>query len=267
MNEIILGDNLSILKTIPNESINLCYTDPPFNSKKLQTRNKIKAIPSDDGNLGFAGDRYKRSIEGKYGSFDDSFEDYIGFMVPRLKEAYRVLKPTGSMYLHVDYREVHYLKIEMDKIFGRDNFLGELIWSFDFGAISRKKWTMKHNNILYYVKDKNNYTFNFDKIPRIPYKAPGLAGPIKAAKGKIVKSVWEETIVPTNSYEKQGYATQKPLRILNRIVEVSSNPGDLCLDFFAGSGSFGQACLNLGRDYILIDSNPEAIKIMQSRLK
>jgi len=265
MNQIIQADNFEQLKAIPDNIIDLIYIDPPYNSGHKQTRNKIKTELSENGNIGFGGDKYERIIEGKYGSFDDSFEDYIGFMVPRLKEAYRILKFTGSMYLHVDYREVHYLKIEMDKIFGRENFLGELIWSFDYGAISRKKWTMKHNNILYYVKDKNNYTFNFDKIPRIPYKAPGLAGPVKAARGKIVKSVWEETIVPTNGKEKQGYATQKPLRILNRIVEVSSNPGDLCLDFFAGSGSFGQACLNNKRSFIMIDSNLEAINVMKKR--
>jgi site-specific DNA-methyltransferase (adenine-specific) len=204
------------------------------------------------------------TIKNKF--FEDSFDNYLDFLIPRLKEAYRILKPNGTMYLHLDYREIHYAKIEMDKIFGRNNFLGEIIWAFDFGAISRKKWTMKHNNILYYVKNKDNYTFNFDKIPRVPYLAPGLAGFDKAAIGKIVKSVWFETIVGTNSKEKCNYATQKPLRILNRIVEVSSNPGDLCMDFFAGSGSFGEACKNLGREFILIDSNPEAIGIMKKRL-
>jgi site-specific DNA-methyltransferase (adenine-specific) len=267
MNKIIFGDNLGILKTIPDNSIDLIYTDPPFNTKTKQTRNKIKAVLSDNGLVGFSGDKYNRVIEGQYGSFEDTFDDFIGFLVPRLKEAHRILKSNGSMYLHLDYREVHYIKVEMDKIFGRENFLGELIWAFDYGAISRKKWTMKHNNILYYVKDKDNYTFNFDKIPRIPYKAPGLAGPVKAARGKIIKSVWQETIVCTNSKEKQNYSTQKPLRILNRIVEVSSNPGDICLDFFAGSGSFGQACLNNNREFIMIDSNPEAINIMKKRLK
>ena len=267
MNKIILGDNLECLKLIPNNSIDLIYTDPPFNTNRIQKRSKIKAVLSEEGNVGFAGDKYKRNIEGQYGSFEDSFDDYVGFLKPRLEEAYRVLKSNGSMYLHLDCREIHYIKIEMDKIFGRDNFINEIVWSYDYGAKSKSRWSAKHDNILFYVKDKKNYTFNFDKIPRIPYKAPALVGPEKAARGKIVTDVWEETIVPTNSKEKQGYATQKPLRILNRIVEVSSNPRDLCMDFFAGSGSFGKACQNLERKCILIDSNPEAIRIMQKRLK
>jgi site-specific DNA-methyltransferase (adenine-specific) len=266
MNKIYFGDNLNIMKSIPSETVDLIWTDPPFNTNRVQKRNKIKTEISKDGNAGFGGEKYKRIIDGQYGFFEDSFDNYLDFLIPRLKEAYRILKPNGTMYLHLDYREIHYAKIEMDKIFGRNNFLGEIIWAFDFGAISRKKWTMKHNNILYYVKNKDNYTFNFDKIPRVPYLAPGLAGFDKAAIGKIVKSVWFETIVGTNSKEKCNYATQKPLRILNRIVEVSSNPGDLCMDFFAGSGSFGEACKNLGREFILIDSNPEAIGIMKKRL-
>lgn len=266
MNKIYFGDNLEILKSLPDNCVDLIYTDPPFNTNIIQKRNKIKAVLSESGNIGFAGDKYDRLIDGQYGSFEDSFDNYIEFLHPRLQEAYRILKDSGSMYLHLDYREIHYAKIEMDKIFGRENFLGEIIWAWDYGAISRKKWTMKHNNILHYVKNKNNYTFNFDKIPRVPYKAPKLAGPEKAAKGKIVKSTWFESIVGTNSKEKQGYSTQKPLRILNRIVEVSSNPGDLCMDFFAGSGSFGEACKNHDRNYILIDNNPEAIEIMKRRL-
>jgi site-specific DNA-methyltransferase (adenine-specific) len=267
MNKIILGDNLEILKLIPDNSIDLIWTDPPYNTgKKFQKRNKIKAEISNNGNEGFGGEKYKRIIEGQYGSFKDSFDDYIGFLVPRLEEAYRILKSNGTMYLHLDYREVHYAKIEMDKIFGRDNFINEIIWSYDYGAKSKTRWSAKHDNILYYVKNKNDYVFNYDKIPRIPYKAPKLVGPKKAALGKIVTDVWTETIVPTNSNEKHGYATQKPLRILNRIVEVSSNPGDLCLDFFAGSGSFGEACKNHDREFIMIDNNPEAVEIMKKRL-
>jgi len=266
MSIVVLADNLSYLKNIPDDSISLIYIDPPYNTGKKQSRNKIKSILSEDGNVGFAGDKYERTVEGKYGSFDDSFEDYVGFLKPRLQEAHRILKSNGSMYLHINYREVHYVKIEMDKIFGRDNFINEIIWCHEFGAKSKSRWSAKHDNILFYAKNKNNYIFNFDKIPRVPYMAPKLVGAEKAARGKIVVDWWRETIVPTNSKEKQGYATQKPLRILNRIVEVSSNPGDLCMDFFAGSGSFGQSCLNLGRNCILIDNNPEAIRIMKRRL-
>jgi len=263
--QIYCGDNLSILKTLDGDSIDLIYVDPPYNTGKIQKRNIIKSIKTPDGSKGFGGNNYDNEIIGHSGSFSDSFSDYVGWIRPRLEEAYRVLKQTGSMYLHLDYREVHYVKMVMDEIFGRDNFINEIIWSYDYGAKSKKRWSAKHDNILFYAKNKNKYTFNYDKIPRIPYKAPKLAGPEKAARGKIVTDCWEETIVPTNSKEKQGYATQKPLRILNRIVEVSSNPKDLCLDFFAGSGSFGEACFKNDRDCILIDSNQEAISVMKKR--
>jgi len=267
MNNVVLAENLKYLKTMPSESIDLIYIDPPYNTKKTQKRNKIKATISDKGVVGFSGEKYKRTKTGDYGSFEDTFENYIEFMKPRLQEAYRILKPNGSMYLHIDYREVHYIKIEMDKIFGRDNFINEVIWSYDYGAKSKSRWSAKHDNILFYVKNKNHYTFNYDKIPRIPYKAPKLVGPEKAARGKICTDVWEETIVPTNSKEKQGYATQKPLRILNRIVEVSSNPKDICLDFFAGAGSFGKACLDHDREFIMVDENKEAFDIMKNRFE
>ncbi len=266
MNKIILADNLEYLKTIPDGYVDLIYTDVPFNSKKVQKRNKIKAEISETGLEGFGGNRYSRNTTGQYGSYNDNFDDYIKFLRPRMIEVYRVLKDTGSFYLHIDYRECAYVKVMLDEIFGRDNFRSELIWSFDFGGISRNNWTNKHNNILFYVKNKKHYTFNFDAIPRIPYLAPGLAGKEKAAKGKIVKSVFWHTIVGTNSKEKQGYATQKPIAILKPFIEVSSNPGDLVLDPFAGAGSLGEACGELNRQFIMIDNNPQAFEIMKKRL-
>ena len=267
MNKIIFADNLEYLRNMPDKCVDLCYIDVPFNTKKRQKRNKIKTILSDDGLIGFGGEKYKRNIAGEYGSYDDSFDDYLEFLVPRLKEGYRVLKSTGSFYLHINWREVHYIKIEMDKIFGRDNFLNEIIWFWDYGAKSKTKWSAKHDTILYYVKDINSYTFNYSFVPRIPYLAPKLAGVEKAAKGKAITDVWWHTIVGTNSKEKQGYATQKPVGILKRIVEVSSNPGDLCLDFFGGSGSFGAVCGETNRNFIMIDNNPQAFEIMKKRLK
>jgi len=267
MHKIFFGDNLEILKTIPDKSVKLCFLDPPYNTQKSrQTRKIIKAVKSDTGLVGFGGNKYDREDLGDYASFDDKFDDYIGFLKPRLLEMHRILTDDASAYIILDYREVHYVKVLMDEIFGRENFINEIVWCYNYGANSKKKWSAKHDNILFYAKDHKHYTFNYDKIPRIPYEAPTLAGPEKAARGKIVVDWWKETIVPTNSREKQNYATQKPLRILNRIVEVSSNPNDLCMDFFAGSGSFGEACLSLNRDCILIDNNPEAIKIMQRRL-
>jgi len=257
-------DNLQFLKSLPDKCINLCYIDPPFNTKKTQKRTNYKMVPDENGSVGFGGIKYKREaiVSTQY---SDTFDDFIGFLRPRIEETYRILKDDGCIYLHLDWREVHYAKIMMDEIFGRDNFMSEIIWSYDYGAKSKCNWAAKHDNILYYTKDKKHYTFNYDKVPRIPYLAPDLAGPEKAARGKAVTNVWTETIVPTNSKEKCNYSTQKPLRILRRIVDVSSNPGDLCIDFFAGSGSFGAACKELGRNCILVDQNPEAIKVMMKR--
>lgn len=267
MNQIILSDNLEYLKTIPDGYIDFCYTDVPFNTKKHQKRNKIKTKISETGLVGFGGNKYERQNDGEYGSYNDNFDDYINFLRLRIIEIYRILKNTGSFYLHIDYRECAYVKVMIDQIFGRDNFLSELIWSFDYGGISRNKWTNKHNNILFYVKDKNNYTFNFNAIPRIPYLSPGLVGKEKAERGKIVKSVFWHTIVGTNSKEKQGYTSQKPIAILKPLIEVSSNPGDIVLDPFAGSGSLGIAAEELNRRFIMIDNNPQAFEIMKKRFK
>ena len=188
------------------------------------------------------------------------------FLVPRLEEAFRLLKPTGSFFLHLDYREVHYAKVALDQIFGRASFINEIIWSYDYGARATNRWSPKHDNILWYAKDPSNYCFNFEEMDRIPYMAPSLVGEEKAARGKTPTDTWWNTIVSPNGKEKTGYPTQKPLGILNRIVRIHSNPGDRLLDFFAGSGSFGEAAASFGRDVLLIDENPEAIEVMQRRL-
>ena len=198
--------------------------------------------------------------------FSDSFTDYLDFLKPRLLEAHRLLSPTGSFFLHIDYREVHYCKILLDQIFGRECFLNEIIWSYDYGARSKKRWSAKHDNILWYAKNPDDYTYRYDDIDRIPYMAPGLVGPEKAAKGKTPTDTWWQTIVSPNGKEKTGYPTQKPLAILNRIVKVHSNPGDWVLDFFAGSGTTGEAAVRAGRNVVLIDNHPEAIKVMAKRL-
>jgi site-specific DNA-methyltransferase (adenine-specific) len=226
---------------------------------------RIKTVRSEAGDrIGFQGRRYQ-TIQIGSKSFSDVFDDYLAFLEPRLFEAYRVLAPHGSLYFHVDYREVHYCRILLDSIFGRECFLNEVIWAYDYGGRPRKKWPPKHDNILVYVKDREKYTFNVEAIERIPYMAPGLVGPEKAARGKLPTDVWWHTIVPTNGKERTGYPTQKPVGILKRIVEASSNPGDLVLDFFAGSGTTGAACLALGRRFILIDNNPEALEVMARR--
>jgi site-specific DNA-methyltransferase (adenine-specific) len=262
---IYLGDNLPILQEMPSGSVDLIYIDPPFNTGKVQRRTRIRAVRSDTGDrTGFQGRRYE-TIAIASGSFGDAFDDYLAFLEPRLREAHRLLAPHGSLYFHIDYREVHYCKVLLDGIFGRDCFLNEIIWAYDYGGRPRDRWPPKHDNILLYVKDPGEYLFHTDAIERIPYMAPGLVGPEKAARGKLPTDTWWHTIVPTNGPEKTGYPTQKPLGILRRIVQASSDPGHLVLDFFAGSGTTGVACLELGRRFVLIDENPAALQVMERR--
>ncbi|MHB8089173.1 MAG: DNA-methyltransferase [Anaerolineaceae bacterium] len=263
--KIYFADNLGILQSLPSESVSLIYIDPPFNTGKTQARTQIKTDKSDTGDrTGFAGQRYSTVKIGSQ-SYSDIFDDFLNFLEPRLIEARRILKPNGSLYFHIDYREVHYCKVLLDQIFGRDSFLNEIIWAYDYGARTKKKWPAKHDNILWYAKDPQNYIFNVDEIERIPYMAPGLVGPEKAALGKLPTDTWWHTIVPTNGKEKTGYPTQKPLGIIRRIVAASSKPGDTVLDFFAGSGTTGMVCHELGRNFILVDSNPQAIGVMKIR--
>lgn len=265
--EIFQSDNLSVLKNIDTNSIDLIYIDPPFNTGKVQSRTSIKTTRSEDGNrIGFKGNSYKTEILGEQ-NYIDIFDDYLGFLEKRILESKRVLKDDGSFFLHLDYREIHYAKILCDKIFGRESFINEIIWSYDYGARSKKKWSTKHDNILWYAINPKKYTFNYDSIDRIPYMAPGLVGPEKAAKGKTPTDSWWQTIVSPNSKEKTGYPTQKPIAIMNRIIKVHSNENDKVLDFFAGAGSTGEAAIKNNRDAILIDNNPQAIVAMKNRFK
>lgn len=262
---ILFGDNLEVLKVIETGSINLIYIDPPFNSGKQQARTQIKTVRDPNGDrVGFSGTTYKTQELGTK-KYSDIYDDYEGFIRPRLEEAYRVLAPNGSIYFHLDYREIHYCKVWLDQIFGRESFLNEIIWAYDYGGKPKTRWPAKHDNILFYVKDPNNYTFNVDDIDREPYMAPGLVGPEKALRGKLPTDTWWHTIVATNGTEKTGYPTQKPLGIINRIVRASSKPGDLVMDFFAGSGTVGESCLLNGRKFILVDNNIEAMEVMSKR--
>jgi len=266
MGKIILGDNLEVLARLPEGSVSLIYVDPPFNTGKVQARTRLRTVRDEAGDrLGFGGRRYRTQELGTR-AFEDRFDDFLAFLAPRLRQAYRVLKSDGALFVHLDYREVHYCKVLLDEIFGRECFMNEIIWAYDFGGRPRNRWPAKHDNLLWYVKDPEHYTFNYEEMDRIPYMAPGLVGPEKAARGKTPTDVWWHTIVPTNSREKTGYPTQKPLGLLTRIVRVHSRPGDLVLDFFAGSGTFGEAAARLGRDFILVDNSLEAVQIMADRL-
>ncbi len=267
INSVYFGDNLPLLEDIPSDVVPLIYADPPFNTGKAQQRTQIRTVRDEDGDrVGFKGQRYRTETIGSQ-AYEDQFDDYLAFLEPRLREAHRILAPNGSLYFHIDYREVHYCKILLDDIFGRDCFLNEIIWAYDYGGRTKKRWPAKHDNILLYVKDPENYVFNADEVERIPYMAPGLVGEEKAKRGKLPTDTWWHTIVATNSREKTGYPTQKPLGILRRIISASSNPGDLVLDFFAGSGTTGAAALELGRRFMLIDNNEEAFRVMRERFR
>jgi site-specific DNA-methyltransferase (adenine-specific) len=265
--DIYFGDNLQIIRSFPDASFDLIYIDPPFNTGKKQSRTQIQTTRDEDGDrVGFQGKRYRTVQIGTKG-YSDSFDDYLGFLRPRLEEAHRLLKPNGSLFFHIDFREVHYCKVLLlDQIFGRDSFINEIIWSYDYGARATKRWSPKHDNILWYAKDPENYTYRYDDIDRIPYMAPGLVGPEKAARGKTPTDTWWNTIVSPNGKEKTGYPTQKPLAIINRIVRVHSNPGDRLLDFFAGSGTLGEAAIRLERSCVLVDSHTESMSVMAKRL-
>jgi len=264
--QIISADNIDWLHRREAESIDLIYIDPPFNTGTRQQRTRMKNVRDNEGDrTGFGGHRY-RTEKVASGSYADTYDDFIGFLEPRLVEAHRVLSNSGSLFFHIDYREVHYCKVLLDSIFGRASYMNEIIWAYDYGARSKKRWSPKHDSILWYAKDPGNYTFNFDEMDRIPYMAPGLVSKEKAARGKTPTDVWWHTIVSPGGKEKTGYPTQKPLGVLERIVKVHSSPGDLLLDFFAGSGTFGEAAARHGRNALLVDINPEAIEVMLERL-
>lgn len=269
MNELDIhyGDNLPVLEAMPDESVALFYIDPPFNTGKTQTRTRIVTVRDDHGDrTGFQGKRYKTVRLGAMG-YADLFDDYLAFLEPRLAQARRILARNGSLFFHIDWREAHYCKILLDRLFGRDSFMNEIVWAYDYGARSKTKWPAKHDTIFWYAKDPNDHVFLYHEMDRIPYMAPGLVGKEKAARGKTPTDVWWHTIVSPNGREKTGYPTQKPRGVLDRIVRVHSRPGDRLCDFFAGSGTLGEAAVALGRSCVLVDSNPEALRVMEQRFR
>jgi site-specific DNA-methyltransferase (adenine-specific) len=264
--QILLGENMQLLPAFADASFQLVYIDPPFNTGKAQTRQMLQAVRDDDGaHTGFQGQRYSTRLLSQ-SSYSDSFDDYLAFLEPRLLQAHRLLAREGTLYFHIDYREAHHCKLLLDEIFGRDCFLNEIIWAYDYGGRTKRRWPAKHDTILVYVKDARDYFFDSQEVDREPYMAPGLVTPEKVARGKLPTDVWWHTIVPTSGREKTGYPTQKPEGIVRRMVQASTRPGDWCLDFFAGSGTLGAVAAQLQRHYVLIDSNPEAVRIMRARL-
>jgi site-specific DNA-methyltransferase (adenine-specific) len=265
-NTLYFGDNLTVLKLIPDSSVQLVYIDPPFNTGREQQRSKVTTKRNNEGNrIGFKGERYE-TVKSTVLSYDDQFANYWEFLEPRIEEAFRVLSNSGTLYLHLDYREAHYAKVLLDALFGPECFLNEIIWAYDYGGKSKSRWPAKHDTILVYVKDPKNYYFNSEEVDREPYMAPGLVTQEKIERGKLPTDVWWHTIVSPTGKEKTGYPTQKPVGILRRIIQASSKPGDVVLDFFAGSGTTGFVANELGRRFLLIDQNPESIQVIKDRL-
>jgi site-specific DNA-methyltransferase (adenine-specific) len=259
------GDNLAVARRLPDAAFTLIYLDPPFNTGRSRTRVAAVDAPTPDVHRGFRDREYTR-LRGDLGVYADEFQDYWAFLEPRLLEAWRLLADDGTLYLHLDYREVHYAKVLLDALLGRERFLNEIIWAYDYGAKTKRRWPTKHETILVYVKNPERYWFDADAVDREPYMAPGLVSADKAARGKLPTDVWWHTIVPTTGREKTGYPTQKPEGVLRRIVQASSRPGDAVLDLFAGSGTTGAVAAALGRDAVLVDDNPEAIAVMRARM-
>ncbi len=264
---ILLGDNLPLLRELPDGMAQMAYLDPPFNTGTTQERRTLRTVPVGEGGdrTGFGGRRYRTELLQR-SSYRDAFDDYLGFLAPRLEEERRVLHGTGTLYFHIDHREAHYCKLLLDELFGRACFLNELIWAYDYGAKPKRRWPPKHDTILVYVKDPASYFFDSEAVEREPYMAPGLVSAEKAARGKLPTSVWWHTIVSPTGAEKTGYPTQKPEGVLRRMVQASTRPGDLCLDPFAGSGTLGAVAAKLDRRYLLMDSSPAAVEVMRRRL-
>ncbi|HEY4015585.1 MAG TPA: site-specific DNA-methyltransferase [Polyangiaceae bacterium] len=267
MKRIVLGDCAAVLPTLPRAFARLCYIDPPFNTGRVQKRDRMRVTAADgEGERGgFGGKRYDvERVES--GSFGDAFEDFEAFLLPRVEQALGCLTRDASLFVHLDHHEVHYVKVALDRLLGRRSFKNEIIWSYDYGGRPKNRWPCKHDTILWYALEPDDYVFHYDAIDRIPYMAPALVGAEKAERGKTPTDVWWHTIVPTNGKEKTGYPTQKPLGVLERIVKVHTDPGDVVLDFFAGSGTAGDAAARSGRGFVLVDDNPEAVDVMKARL-
>ena len=263
---ILHGDNLALMADFADGAFRMVYADPPFNTGRSQTRTTVRVTPDAAGDrTGFGGRRYRTELLER-SSYRDSFDDYLGFLEPRLREIHRLLDAEGTLYLHLDQREAHYVKLLLDEIFGRECFLNELVWAYDYGAKPKRRWPAKHDTILVYVRHPGRYHFDSDAVEREPYMAPGLVTAEKAARGKLPTDVWWHTIVSPTGREKTGYPTQKPVGIVRRMLQASTRSGDRVLDPFAGSGTLGAAAAELGRRYVLIDESDEAVAVMERRL-
>jgi len=251
MNIVFHRNAVSVLAETPEASIDLVYVDPPFGTghKQALARKKAGEVLT-------------------YIEFEDPNKNYIAWLKAHVEGIKRVLKPTGSMYLHLDHHWVHRAKVMCDEVFGAENFLNEVIWAYDFGGRGKRCWPKKHDSILVYSREEDQHVFNWDDIERIPYMAPGLQkDPARAEAGKVPTDVWWMSIVGTASKERNGYPTQKPVKLVERAVLASSPPGGIVMDVFAGSGTTGEAAHKHGREFVLGDTSPWAIETMQKRFE
>ena len=263
---VVEADNLDVLRALPDGVVDLAYADPPFASGGARRLTTIRTGSGDRTRRGFGGREYRYEVVRDMAWADDlPLDAHLAALRERLVEVRRVLAPHGSLYLHVDWRTSHHARLLLDELFGAERFLNEIVWAYDYGGRARDRWPRKHDTILWYARG-DAWLFDREAIDRVPYLAPGLVGPDKAARGKLPTDVWWLTIVPPGSPERTGYPTQKPLRLLERIVAASSRPGDLVLDPYAGSGTTGVAAARAGRRFLLVDRNPEAVAIARARL-
>lgn len=247
-NVVYLSEASRLMSELSEGSIDLIYADPPFGTNNRQR----------SGDL----------------SYSDSFDDYVQFIKEHAAHLQRVLNDSGTAYVHLDYRWVHYAKVELDLTFGRENFLGEIVWSYNFGGRGKNFFAKKHDTILVYAKQKGHHVFNYDDIDRIPYKAPEMQyvgrsreeAERRIAAGQVPTDVWDIPIIGTNSRERVGYPTQKPTSLIRRIVVASSPVGGVVLDPFCGSGTTAIVAASVGRRFIVCDKSEDAVRVTGERL-
>ncbi len=260
---LYLCDNLTVMRGLPENFIDLIYMDPPFfTGKERKAKSRIRA--SED-------------------SFEDTWtsdiDGYIEWLRPRLVETRRLLRSTGLIYLHLDWHAVHYVKVEMDTIFGYDRFINEIIWRYRTGGLSHNMFARKHDTILVYSKTSK---FKIEPWKEKAYTKSRYrkAGVVNYGSGETeffsdsrgvynfvnASDVWEIPYINSQAKERVGYPSQKPELLLERIIASSTRPGETVADFFCGSGTTGVVAQKLGRRWILVDKSRDAVEVSRFRL-
>ncbi len=257
-NYLICDDCLNVLRSLPDESIDLIYIDPPFCTQSRRNTTKDSHRYEDYWSEGLKG--------------------YLEFLTPRLEEMRRVLKMSGSIFIHLDYRTVHYVRVELDRIFGGRNFMNEIIWSYRTGGVGRRWFSRKHQNILVYAKKLGQHKFrviregkfrtdglNYDEKGK-PYKTTRKGRLYFNPAGPVLTDVWDIPFLSTVGKERTGYPDQKPIELLLRIIRAVTDENDMVADFFVGAGTTLHAAEILNRRWLGVDINPLAVKLSGRRL-